>query len=42
MKYLEIDCPDEIQEEVEKELQVLRSEHKVDRIEINGYPLIED
>ena len=35
MKYLKIDCPKNIQEEVEKELQVLRNEHKVDTIDIN-------
>ena len=35
MEYLKIVFPKKIQEKVEKELQVLRNERKIDRIEIN-------
>ena len=38
MELLSIDCPDEIQEEVARKLQVLQSEHKVHEFRINkGY-----
>ena len=35
MKYLNVDCPNEIHQEVKKEYQVLQREHKVNNIEIN-------
>ena len=42
MKNLNIACLDEIEEEVEKELQVLKREHKVNFIRINGYYLLKN